>query len=79
LSSRKNSKNLLTPEIDMPLALADHRACNALPVCGAQRTHKTYKTHEPQDLTSYLEFLEEMGALETRKPVRKYYSEKFSL
>lgn len=40
---------------------------------------RTPPAHDSWDLGAYLDFLEEIGALETKKPAAKLYTEEFRL
>ena len=62
-----SSKKILDLEADLALTPEDFRAMGQKPPV------------EDRDLSSYLDFLEEIGAFETRKTDVKIYEEQFEL
>ena len=67
MNSQEKTTRLRNLEQDIPVTREDLAAMCSLP------------RQEAQDLSSYLEFLEEIGAFATKKSERKYYSAEFRL
>ena len=67
MNSQEKTTRLLNLEQDIPVTREDLAAMRSLP------------RQDAQDLSSYLEFLEEIGAFATKISERKYYSAEFRL
>ena len=67
LSVKKSSKKELILETDLLLSPKDYTAL------------KNPTAHDAQDLESYLDFLEETGAFDSKKIKAKLYKEVFAL
>jgi len=67
LSVKKSSKKEMILETDLLLSPRDYTAL------------KNPTAHDTQDLESYLDFLEEIGAFDSKKDRTKLYREVFAL
>jgi hypothetical protein len=67
MNSQEKTTGPLNLEQDLPVTLKDLAAMRSLP------------REAVQDLSGYLEFLEEIGAFETKRSERKYYATEFRL
>ena len=67
LSVKRNNKKEMILETDLLLSPRDYTAL------------KSPTSHDAQDLESYLDFLEEIGAFESKKIKAKLFREVFAL
>jgi hypothetical protein len=67
MSLRKERKRILDLERDLLLTGEDSRAIN------------TPQSHEPSDLESYLDFLDQLWGSQRKKIERRFYPDRFRL